>query len=76
MTAPSDRRRATHEQWLLEITSIPTAAGREQRVVRWIQSWAKKRAKRLSFERDRHGNVVLRSRGKAGKGQAPLYITA
>ncbi|MEZ6210536.1 MAG: hypothetical protein R3B46_04715 [Phycisphaerales bacterium] len=31
--------RATAEQWLLELTSIPTAAGREDRVIAWIREW-------------------------------------
>ncbi|MDX2016633.1 MAG: hypothetical protein SFY95_03210 [Planctomycetota bacterium] len=76
---PSPRARAQHERWLLEITQIPTAAGREFRVERWIEAWAKDRpAARLT--RDACGNMVLRLApgSKRGKGAdaRPLWITA
>src|SRR5690242_18187830 len=31
--------RARHHEWLLELTQIPTAAGHEQRVIRWLRAW-------------------------------------
>lgn len=72
---PTSTNRQQHETWLLELTSIPTAAGCEQRVVRWIETWVKKRSKRMSLDRDRFGNLLLHSRAGA-KGRDPLYITA
>jgi endoglucanase len=70
----AERRR--DEQWLLEITSLPTAAGREDRVVGWIKRWVEARRSWLTLEEDRWGNLVIRSRRKPKQGVAPLWITA
>lgn len=81
------RDRALHARWLLEITQIPTAAGREQRVIGWIREWVAERAD-LRLSEDRAGNMVIarvsggrrgpKSRGGRASGGAPrpVYITA
>lgn len=75
MSTAAQRQR--FETWLKELTATPTAAGREQRVVRWIQKWVNGR-KGLTFGYDKARNVVItqeRER-KAKKPHPPLYITA
>ncbi|MEO0482443.1 MAG: hypothetical protein AAF138_02365 [Planctomycetota bacterium] len=74
MNAPktADRRLAS----LLELTSIPTAAGREQRVVAWIKRWVSER-EGVTLERDRHGNLTLSLEGARDQtDQPPVYFTA
>jgi len=70
---PSDRR-ANHQQWLLGVTQIPTAAGKEQRVVAWIDNWIDQRAY-LSKHSDPHGNFEIRMVG-AYETDHPIYFTA
>ena len=62
-----------HEQHLLEITAIPTAAGKEQRVLAWIERWAKGR-KGIMLTRDLFGNVTIKRKGARSK--SPIYFTA
>ncbi len=62
-----------HHAWLMELTSLPTAAGCEAAVVRWIEQWAAQRPA-LVMQKDQHGNITLRKR-RVGKGK-PIYITA
>ena len=66
------------ERLLMEITSLPTAAGHEEAVAAFVERWAKKRGDRLVFTRDRSGNLILARRGfkKACAKKAPLFITA
>lgn len=62
---------------LLELTAIPTAAGREQLVVKWIQAWARRRANlRCAF--DASGNMLITRAGRSSRKArpAPLFITA
>lgn len=73
---PHAARAAAFEKALLELTSLPTAAGREERVVAWIERWAAKRAKRVRLGRDAHGNLLLAQRRGPAPGAAPLLITA
>lgn len=78
-------RRDTHLRWLLEVTSIPTAAGREHRVIRWIERWVGERPD-LALARDPAGNLVVGCRPGPGHSEAatgpirdeaaPLVITA
>jgi len=73
--APSARR--SHAKWLLEITAIPTAAGCEQRVMRWIERWTAKRPS-IALSRDKAGNLFL-TRADTARAKpvfAPLFITA
>jgi putative aminopeptidase FrvX len=67
-------RRADHQQWLLGVTQIPTAAGKEQRVVAWIDRWLDQRAY-LSKHSDPHGNFEIRMVG-AFETDHPIYFTA
>lgn len=69
-----EARTSTHERWLLEVTSIPTAAGRERRVVEWITRWTAERPD-LRMRADGAGNLVIERAG-ADAGAAPLLITA
>ena len=69
MSARTDR----HEQWLSELTSIPTVAGHEDRVIEWIENWAARR-KDVRMTRDKAGNVVLRSVVRTRK--TPVVLTA
>ncbi len=73
---------------LLALTPIPTAAGREQGVIAFIEAWAAARPD-LRLSRDRAGNITIGfvpgEKKREGKGSAkakkarsvrPLYITA
>lgn len=76
----TNRQRETYHQWLLELTSLPTAAGCEQRVADWITAWATRR-KCVALTSDKFGNLVLQ-RKSAGTRRSrkptprPIYITA
>lgn len=71
-----DNLRDTHERWLVELTSIPTAAGREQRVVEWVRSWASGR-EGVTLSADGSGNLTIeRDDAPAPSERRPLYITA
>jgi putative aminopeptidase FrvX len=76
-----DASRAKYERWLLEVTSLPTAAGHEERVIAWIERWVAQR-RGLVLDRDRAGNLFITRRRGAGTRRrksgatAPLYITA
>lgn len=60
-------------QWLLELTSLPTAAGCEQRVQDWISHWVQQRPS-LQLQADRWGNLTVKRRGM--RTRKPIYITA
>ena len=71
--------RRAREKLLLEITSLPTAAGREDRVVAAIERWVAARAKRVVLARDRFGNLTVAQHGflaACAKGVKPVMITA
>ncbi|CAN5258432.1 hypothetical protein BH18ACT5_BH18ACT5_19100 [soil metagenome] len=59
--------RSTHQNWLIRLTDLPTASGKEDSVVAWVESWAYKRGHR--FSRDEAGNVLLRSKTRSRKRQ-------
>lgn len=70
-------RRSVAEQLLKKVTALPTAAGRESRVVEWVRGWAAKR-RNLKLACDRSGNMLI-TRASASRGKrraAPLFITA
>jgi len=81
--ALSASERKARERFLLEITSLPTAAGREDRVVAAIEKWVAARRSRLVLSRDRFGNMTIArhdfleacARG-AKSGVKPVMITA
>ncbi len=63
-------------RWLFDLTAIPTASGREQGVIRWIELWVEARPD-LRLVRDGAGNLVIeRADAKAPESVAPLFITA
>jgi endoglucanase len=62
-----------HLNWLMELTSIPTAAGQEWRVVAWIEAWAKKQ-NGVTLKKDKFGNLLVTQTRKSTK--KPIYITA
>jgi len=65
--------RATHIERLLEVTRLPTAAGREGRVERYVQSWCDERPE-LELSRDPSGNMHIAPKGAAP--DSPLVIEA
>jgi putative aminopeptidase FrvX len=65
----------SHLKWLLELTGLPTAAGREDRVVAWLRAWARRRRK-VVLREDRFGNLEMRRRSRSKTKAAPLYFTA
>ncbi|MFO0827909.1 MAG: hypothetical protein U0572_07130 [Phycisphaerales bacterium] len=73
--APHAAQVATFERWLVELTSLPTAAARESRVVAWIERWVKERSKDVQLSHDAHGNVRLNAIPHDSS-RAPVYITA
>ncbi len=81
LPAISAREREQHVRWLAEVTSIPSAAGREQRVVAWLERFVAERpAWRMS--KDPAGNLVVEragastSRTGSSAGGRPIFITA
>lgn len=75
-TAPIDRHK--HRRWLLQLTALPTAAGREHRVIDWVARWVARQAG-VVMRADRYGNLLImrRSRARRGRrGRRPIYFTA
>ncbi|MBY0307123.1 MAG: hypothetical protein K2Q09_00130 [Phycisphaerales bacterium] len=62
-----------HLQLALDLTQIPTAAGREHNVIAFIERWAA--ARPLDLARDEAGNLTLTIRGLKPSSEPPLYIT-
>ncbi len=90
MSTIGEGARAEHRRWLLELTSLPTASGREDRVVEWVRAWIGTRPG-VSVREDAAGNMVIGCSGampssgppaaghllpKGEGGSRPLYITA
>lgn len=75
----SEAQKKKHRDWLMQLTAIPTAAGREHRVIEWIEKWTNKR-KNLKLSRDKAGNLMITRKGvrasRAKDAPKPLYITA
>lgn len=65
--------RTEHESWLLDLTRIPTAAGRENRVVAWIRRWAVDR--NVQIDEDEAGNITLRLPSPPSDSRV-IYFTA
>lgn len=69
----SEQDRQSHLRWLREVTQIPTASGKEDRVIAWIEEWLRGRAG-VTLSRDNAGNLhVAREREPGGR---PIYFTA
>lgn len=74
--ATIEDRRQTHHTWLTHLTSTPTAAGNEHRVIDWITRWVADRPD-LSLATDPAGNLVIAPRSPWGApGSHPIFITA
>ncbi|MHC4975138.1 MAG: M20/M25/M40 family metallo-hydrolase [Planctomycetota bacterium] len=69
-----DNDRKDHTQWLLEVTGIPTATGREHLVIGWIERWCEQR-QWASLTRDRAGNLTI-TNTTARPSERPIYFTA
>ena len=59
----------------MEVTSLPTAAGREERVLAWLDAWIRPRRARLRVTRDDAGNVLVLRRDLR-RGDRPVLATA
>lgn len=64
---------ADHRKILMQLTSLPTAAGREDRVIEWVHRWARRR-NRVRLEPDRFGNLLLRR--AASRSRRPVIFSA
>jgi putative aminopeptidase FrvX len=73
-TLATDRRR--HERIALELTSLPTAAGREYRVQAYLDRWLAARSRSLVWQRDHDGNLLVNSKKRPTTRTPPLLITA
>lgn len=63
------------EIWLLELTSTPTAAGHEERVMAWIDAWLAPRRSKLDIRRDDAGNFLVQRKDRSRTAR-PILITA
>ena len=70
----TDDARRAHLDWLLHLTAIPTAAGHEDRVIRWLRAWLDERPD-LALNPDPAGNLVVGFKGEPATA-SPLYLTA
>ena len=70
MKTSQDERRQ-----LLQLTALPTAAGREDSVIAFIQAWIATRATKLLVTYDDGGNILIAQRAFNNK-RRPLLITA
>ncbi len=78
MTTTAQREK--HEQWLRDVTALPTAAGQEWRVVEWVKRWVAER-RNLKLRTDPSGNLIITIRPKPGtkrpgRRPLPIYLTA
>lgn len=78
----SEQERQGHLDLALQVTQIPTAAGREQRVIAWLMAWIQARPD-LALTTDEAGNMVVAfkdgpagSNGGAGTAASPVFFTA
>ena len=72
------KRRKEHRGWLTEITSLPTATGRELRVVEWVRRWAADRPG-VQIVTDDTGNMLIQRPESADRsarlGAGPILYT-
>lgn len=74
MPIPDDRT-STYIRWLEQVTVLPTAAGKERRVVEWIERWVSERDD-LTLSRDEHQNITIGFVDAPKTDAGPLYLTA
>ncbi len=60
-------------RWVEELTAVPTAPGREQRVVAWVRRWAARRSD-VAVATDQPGNLLL-TLGPGGE-RPPLVVVS
>jgi len=65
--------RATAERWLGALTNLPTASGREEAVVEWVEAWVGRRDD-LRLTRDDGGNLFITQKGR--KSKDPVFAVA
>ncbi len=65
--------KATAEKWLSALTNLPTASGREDEVVRWVEGWVERRPD-LRLTRDSGGNLLIARKGR--KRRDPVLAVA
>lgn len=75
LVASGDEARTRHEQWLREITQLPTAAGCEDRVMDWVREWAAQRDD-IVLEPDAVGNIMLSFAGAPDPSDGDFVLTA
>ncbi len=70
-------RRAEYLRWALELTTLPTATGREGRPAAWIKEWVEARPG-VSIRTDEHFNieVFFEDVDAADPDATPIYFTA
>ena len=70
-------RREEYLRWAMELTALPTAAGREGRPAAWIKEWSEARDD-VAVRTDEHFNIELRFAGvdADGAGARPICFTA
>ena len=66
-------QRNTHLRWLKEVTALPTAAGREDRVIKWVEQWVNARGN-LTLRRDKAGNLIITQKRRSSA--RAIFITA
>lgn len=73
----TERNAARHLRWLRDITALPTAPGREDRVEAWIRRWVAARPD-LAIRRDSAGNLAITRRriGRSHPARPRLWFTA
>lgn len=71
---PGMADRTTERRWLEQLTALPTAPGREERVLDWVRTWVGRRSSDLKLSADRHGNLLITQKGR--KNTAPVIAVA
>jgi len=65
-----------YHQYLLDLTNLTSASGRETAVITYIKNWVKKN-KKAKIKSDQYGNLLISPKIKPkSKNKSPLYITA
>lgn len=74
-TGPAELKK--RERFLLEVTSLPVAAGHEGAAINLVENWVAAR-RHLELKRDKCGNLLIARRDfkKASRRAAPLFFTA
>jgi putative aminopeptidase FrvX len=70
----TDTQKRRHEAIALDLTALPTAAGREDRVQAYIDRWLARRKATVRWCRDVDGNLLIQSKRSSTK--PPIFFTA